>query len=107
MKNLGIQMFDNLDTALVQAVGFFGVFGFFVYQLLSDGKKTINTQLNSSRKKENKLNDMNDKPMKKGLFGRKIEPIKEEVKPNKKGLFGRKVQPIENLEKTKKKGWFK
>ncbi len=100
-------MFDNLDTALVQAVGFFGVFGFFVYQLLSDGKKTINTQLNSSRKKENKLNDMNDKPMKKGLFGRKIEPIKEEVKPNKKGLFGRKVQPIENLEKTKKKGWFK
>ena len=27
-------MFDNLGTALVQALGFFAVFGFFVYQTL-------------------------------------------------------------------------
>ena len=27
-------MFDNLGTALVQAIGFFAVFGFFVYKTL-------------------------------------------------------------------------
>ena len=32
-------MFENFSTALIQLVGFFGVFGFFVYQLLSDKKK--------------------------------------------------------------------
>ncbi len=32
-------MFDNLGTALVQALGFFAVFGFFVYQtLFADSK---------------------------------------------------------------------
>ena len=29
-------MFENFGTAIVQAVGFFGVFGFFVYRLLSE-----------------------------------------------------------------------
>ena len=47
-------MFENIGTALVQALGFFIVFGFFVYQLLSDGKKPIQTQLKSSMKKVNK-----------------------------------------------------
>ena len=41
-------MFENIGTALVQAVGFFGVFGFFVYQLLSDGKKSIQTKSKST-----------------------------------------------------------
>ena len=40
-------MFENIGIALVQAVGFFGIFGFFVYQLLSDGKKPIQTKLKS------------------------------------------------------------
>ena len=53
-------MFDNIGTALVQAVGFFGVFGFFVYQLLSDGKKPIQTQLKSPIKKVNKSIDLVD-----------------------------------------------
>ena len=99
-------MFDNLGTALVQALGFFGVFAFFVYQLLSDGKKTINTQLKSTKKNLNESKNSNDKPKKKGLFGRKIEPKKEEVKPKKKGLFNRESSSIENLV-NKKKGWFK
>ena len=100
-------MFDNLGTALIQAVGFFSVFGFFVYQLLTDGKKIIKTQSKSSNKKVNETKVVNIKPQKKTLFGRKIEPIKEEVKPKKKRFFGRKVESIEVLEKSNKKGWFK
>ena len=80
-------MFDNIGTALVQAIGFFGVFGFFVYQLLSDGKKTTNNQLKKYTKKVNESNNLKEKSKKKGLFGKKIEPIKEDVKPKKKGWF--------------------
>ena len=100
-------MFDNIGTALVQAIGFFGVFGYFVYQLLSDGNKPIQTQLKSSMKKVNKTMDSIDKPEKRGLFGRKKEPIKVEVKPKKKGLFGKKVEPVKVVEEPKKKGWFR
>ena len=100
-------MFDNIGTALVQAVGFFGVFGFFVYQLLSDGKKPIQTQLKSPIKKVNKSMDSINKPKKKGLFGRKKETINENLKPKKKGLFGKKVEPEKVVEEPKKKGWFR
>jgi len=100
-------MFDNIGTALVQAVGFFGVFGFFVYQLLSDGKKPIQTQLKSPTKKVIKTMDSIDKPEKRGLFGRKKEPIIVDVKPKKKGLFGKKVESLKVIEEPKKKGWFK
>ena len=99
-------MFENIGTALVQAVGFFGVFGFFVYQLLSDGKKSIQTKSKSTTKKVNKSMDLVDKTEKKSLFGRKKEPIKKDVKSNKKGLFGKKVEPLIVPEKPKKKGWF-
>ena len=99
-------MFDNLGTALVQAVGFFGVFGFFVYQLLSDVKKPIQTKIKTPKKKVNELKEKNNKPKKKRIFGKKIEPIKEEQKLKKKGLFGREMEPKENLEKPKKKGLF-
>ena len=100
-------MFDNIGTALVQAVGFFGVFAFFVYQLLSDGKKPIQTQLKSPIKKVNKSMELIDKPKKKGLFGRKKDQITVEVKPKKKGLFAKKVEPINVVEEPKKKGWFR
>ena len=100
-------MFDNLGTALVQAVGFFGVFVFFVYQLISEGKKPIKTQLKSSSKKLNEFKETNDKPKKKRLFERKIDSFKEEAKPKKKGLFGRNIEPIIKESKSKKKGWFK
>ena len=100
-------MFENIGTALVQAVGFFGVFGFFVYQLLSDGKKPIQTQLKSPIKKINKTIDLVDKKEKKRLFGRKKVPINVDIKPKKKGLFGKKVDPVIVSEETKKKGWFR
>ena len=100
-------MFENIGTALVQAVGFFGVFGFFVYQLLSDGKKPIQTQSKSPMKKINKSMDLVEKTEKKGLFGRKKERIKADVKPKKKGLFGKKEEPVIITEEPKKKGWFR
>ena len=35
-------MFDNLGTALVQALGFFAIFGFFIYQTLFADSKPKN-----------------------------------------------------------------
>ena len=99
-------MFDNIGTALVQAIGFFGVFGYFVYQLLSDGKKPIQNQSKSQVKKVNQKKDVKDRP-KQGLFGRKKELITEDVKPKKKGLFGKKVETVKVVEEPKKKGWFR
>ena len=100
-------MFENIGTALVQAVGFFSVFGFFVYQLLSDGKKPMLKISKSPIKKVNKPKNLVDKTEKKGLFGRKKEQIKVDVKPKKKGLFGKKVEPVIVTEEPKKKGWFR
>tara|TARA_B100001287_G_scaffold242025_1_gene217257 strand:+ start:477 stop:728 length:252 start_codon:yes stop_codon:yes gene_type:complete len=82
-------MFENFGTAIVQAVGFFGVFGFFVYRLLSE-------KVSSDSFKE-KLKRNSSKPVK-------------NVDTEKRGLFGRKkkVEPIiDENEKVNKKGWFK
>ena len=82
-------MFENFGTAIVQAVGFFGVFGFFVYRLLSE-------KVSSESLKE-KSNKNISKPLK-------------SVSSEKKGLFGRKKKVELNLvenKKENKKGWFK
>ena len=100
-------MFENIGTAIVQALGFFGVFGFFVYQLLSEDKKTIQAQLKSPVKKVNEIKDLKDKTKKEGLFGKKKETINQDMKPKKKGLFGKKVEPVKVVEESKKKGWFR
>ena len=76
-------MFENFSTALIQLVGFFGVFGFFVYQLLADKK--------------------NGKPSKSILKPKDINPTKEV----KSGFFGRrKKEVIKEPPKKKKNGWF-
>ena len=76
-------MFENFSTALIQLVGFLGVFGFFVYQLLKD-------------KKTGKSSNPIVKP-------KEINP-KKEVKG---GFFGRrKKEVIEEQPKTKKNRWF-
>ena len=80
-------MFDNFGTAIVQAIGFFGVFGFFVYQLLLDGKKTTQTKSKPAIKKVDEKNVLKDKPKKKGIFGRKEKATEVIEKPKKKGWF--------------------
>ena len=46
-------MFDNLGTALVQALGFFAVFGFFVYQTLFADSKPKNSKWNIEKSQKN------------------------------------------------------
>ena len=83
-------MFENFGTAIVQAVGFFAVFGFFVYRLLSD--KGSSDSLKEISKKNTSKPFKSVRSEKKGLFGRKkkVEPnIVENKKENKKGWFKR------------------
>ena len=82
-------MFENFGIAIVQAIGFFGVFGFFVYRLLSE-KGPQNTFKENSKKNSS-------------------EPVKTVIQ-EKAGLFGRKKKVVQNIEVKKKeikKGWFK
>mgnify|MGYP001348364581 CR=1 FL=1 len=81
-------MDENFGTAIIQAVGFFGVFAFFIYRLLSE-------KVSSNTLKENTKNN-SSKPSK-------------TVNTEKKGLFGRKKKVDQTLEIKKKeikKGWF-
>ena len=72
-------MFENFITALVQLVGFLGVFAFFVYQLLTDEN---NGKLNKSNVKSKDINPR--KEGKSGFFGRRKKVVIEEPLSNKK-----------------------
>ena len=83
-------MFENFGTAIVQAVGFFGVFGFFVYRLLSEKASRNSLKGNTKIKPSTSLKTVNSD--KKGLFGRKNKvetKIEVKKKENKKGWFKR------------------
>jgi len=99
-------MFDNLDTALVQGVGFFIVFGYFVIQILFVDKKSKNIQFKSNNNIQSSTKRVTEKPQKIGLFNRKPQKTLVEEKPQKKGLFNRKPQKTLVEDKTQKKGWF-
>ena len=104
-------MFNNLGTALVQALGFFAIFGFFVYQTLFADSKPKNSKLNPKKTKisetKESIKKETKKEVKKGLFNRKSKPVEENLQVQKKGLFGRKKEVIREDIKPKKKGWFK
>ena len=87
-------MFDNLGTALVQALGFFAVFGFFVYQTLFADKKPKNSKLNPKTTKISNTKKTIKKEPKKGLFNRKSKPVEENLQSQKKRLFWRKKEVI-------------
>ena len=100
-------MFDNLGTALLQALGFFAVFGFFVYQTLFADNKPKNSKLNPIKTKTFDTKELIKREPKKGLFNRKSKRVEEKLPVQKKGLFGRKKEVIKEEIKPKKKGWFK
>ena len=100
-------MFDNLGTALVQALGFFAVFGFFVYQTLFADSKPKNSKSNPKKINISDTKESIKKETKKALFKRKTKPLAESLPVQKKGLFGRKKEVIKEEIKPKKKGWFK
>ena len=100
-------MFDNLGTALVQAFGFFAVFGFFVYQTLFADDKSKNSKLNLKKTKISDTKESIKKEPIKGLFNRKSQPVEENLPVQKKRIFGRKKEVIKEEIKPKKKGWFK
>ena len=83
-------MFDNLGTALVQALGFFAVFGFFVYQTLFADSKPKNSKSNPKKPKISGKKEPIKKDPKKALFNRKSKPVEENLTVQKKGLFSRK-----------------
>ena len=99
-------MFDNLGTALVQALGFFAVFGFFVYQTLFADNQTKNSKSNPKKIKISDTKESIKKEPKKGLLSRKSKPVEKNLSVQKRGLFGRKKEVIKEEIKPKKKGWF-
>ena len=96
-------MFDNLGTALVQALGFFAVFGFFVYQTLFADRKPKNTKSNPKKTKVSVTKGLIKKETKKGLFNRKSKPVEENLIVQKKGLFGRKKKLLKRRLNQRKK----
>tara|TARA_Y100000589_G_scaffold205582_1_gene193913 strand:+ start:1433 stop:1684 length:252 start_codon:yes stop_codon:yes gene_type:complete len=83
-------MFENFATAIVQAVGFLGVFGFFIYRLLSEKNPSNSLKENNKNNSENTIKKINTK--KNGFFGRKKnveQNIEVNKKENKKGWFRR------------------
>jgi len=100
-------MFDNLGTALVQALGFFAIFGYFVYQTLFADKKSKNLKINTKKTKISYTKKSIKNEPKKGLFNRKSKPLEENLPVQKKGLFGRKKDVIKEEIKPMRKGWFK
>ena len=100
-------MFDNLGTALVQGLGFFVIFSFFVYQTLFADTKNKNSKLNPQQTKISETKKSIKKETKKGLFNRKSKPVEENLPVQKKGMFGRKKEVIKEEIQPKKKSWFK
>lgn len=77
-------MFDNIGTAIVQAIGFFGVFGYFVFQL---------------------LNSKTEKPVQK-ILNKKTETDRKNLSSSGFNFFKKKRVEAEK-QKEIKKGWFK
>jgi len=77
-------MFNNLGIAIVQLIGFLGVFGFFIYQLFSDNQNDKAPSALNIKQQKTSINNRNTPG--KRFFGRKQIVTEEVIKP-KKGWF--------------------
>ena len=96
-------MFDNFGTALVQALGFFAVFGFFVYQTLFADRKPQNSKSNTKKTKISDTKESIKKEPKKGLFNRKSKPVEENLKVQKRDYLGEKKKLLKKRLNQRKK----
>ena len=96
-------MFDNLGTALVQALGFFAVFGFFVYQTLFADSKPKNSKSNPKKTKISDKKESIKKEPKKGLFNRKPKPVEENLTVQKRDYLGEKKKLLKKRLNQRKK----
>ena len=69
-------MFDNLGTALVQALGFFAVFGFFVYQTLFADRKPKNSKSIPKKQRFPTQKNQLKKNLKKGYLTENLNLLK-------------------------------
>ena len=96
-------MFDNLGTALVQALGFFAVFGFFVYQTLFADSKPKNSKLNPKKTKISETKESINKEPKKGLFNRKSKPLEKNLPAPKRDYLEEKKNLLKKRLSQRKK----
>ena len=99
-------MFDNIGTALVQAFGFFAIFGYFVYQTLFANRNSENSKLNTDKRKDYELKKSNNINNKKLFFNNK-KSSQTEVQIKKKGLFNRAQKIKQENTMPKKNKWFR
>ena len=96
-------MFDNLGTALVQALGFFAVFGFFVYQTLFADSKPKNSKLNPKKTKISKTKELIKKEPKKVYLTENLNLLKRIYQSKKRDYLGEKKKLLKKKLNQRKK----
>ena len=96
-------MFDNLGTALVQALGFFAVFGFFVYQTLFADSKPKNSKLNPKKTTISKTKNQLKRNLKKGYLTENLNPLKRIYQSKKRDYLGEKKKLLKKRLNQRKK----
>ena len=96
-------MFDNLGTALVQALGFFAVFGFFVYQTLFADSKPKNSKLNPKKTKISETKESIKKNLKKDYLTENLNLLKRIYQSKKRDYLGEKKKLIKKRLNQRKK----
>ena len=97
------QMFDNLGTALVQALVFFAVFGFFVYQnLFADSKPKI-SKLNPKKKRFLTRNNQLKNNLKKAYLKENLNLLKRIYQSKKRDYLGEKKKLLKKRLNQRKK----
>ena len=96
-------MFDNLGTALVQALGFFAIFGFFVYQTLFADSKSKNSKLNPKKTKISNTKQSFKKEPKKVYLTKNLNLLKRTYQSKKRDYLGEKKKLLKKRLNQRKK----